>query len=252
VSFLKVSEIFYSIQGEGQTAGKPAVFLRLQSCNLLCGGIGTEFDKKCHNGATWRCDTIETWLKGEKRNLENLAEELTANYKLAFIQGAHLIITGGEPLLQMNAIKEFYPVFSEALKISTPIVEIETNGTIEVDYIEDSHIADLWNVSPKLSNSGMPKEKRYIPSALQSFVNLPKERVIFKFVVSREEDINEILEDFTGMMNIDTRQVWLMPSASNREELQKNSILCVEACKQYGYNFSSRLQVQIWDKTVGV
>ena len=41
---LAISEVFYSIQGEGKTMGIPAVFVRLAGCNLMCGGMGTQFD----------------------------------------------------------------------------------------------------------------------------------------------------------------------------------------------------------------
>ena len=50
---IKIAEHFYSIQGEGRTAGYPAIFIRLSGCNLLCGGAGTQTDGKLHNGATW-------------------------------------------------------------------------------------------------------------------------------------------------------------------------------------------------------
>ena len=43
---LAISEIFFSIQGEGKTVGIPSVFVRLGGCNLICGGEGTQFDKK--------------------------------------------------------------------------------------------------------------------------------------------------------------------------------------------------------------
>ena len=60
---LAISEVFYSIQGEGKTVGIPSVFVRLGGCNLMCGGMGTQFDGELHNGAEFRCDTIEVWMK---------------------------------------------------------------------------------------------------------------------------------------------------------------------------------------------
>ena len=41
---IAISEVFYSIQGEGKTVGIPSVFIRLGGCNLMCGGMGTQFD----------------------------------------------------------------------------------------------------------------------------------------------------------------------------------------------------------------
>jgi len=61
---IRISEHFYSLQGEGKTMGVPAIFVRLQACNLLCGGYGTQKDGKLHDGATWRCDTLDVWTKG--------------------------------------------------------------------------------------------------------------------------------------------------------------------------------------------
>ena len=52
---LSISEVFYSIQGEGKTVGIPSVFVRLAGCNLMCGGMGTQFDGELHNGAEFRC-----------------------------------------------------------------------------------------------------------------------------------------------------------------------------------------------------
>ena len=60
---LNISEQFYSIQGEGRTVGVPALFLRLQGCNLTCGGKKTVLTGNKQDGASWRCDTIEVWTK---------------------------------------------------------------------------------------------------------------------------------------------------------------------------------------------
>ncbi|MEY4571373.1 MAG: Cellulophaga phage phiSM, partial [Bacteroidota bacterium] len=77
---LPVSEVFYSIQGEGQTMGVPAVFLRLGGCNILC------------QSKHWVCDTIEVWRKSKSTAFDEiLSEEFT---KRIIEDGAHLIITG--------------------------------------------------------------------------------------------------------------------------------------------------------------
>ena len=117
ISKLAISEVFYSIQGEGITSGYPAVFVRLGGCNLMCGGMGTQFDKELHNNATWRCDTIE-------------------------------------PLIQQNALKCFIEYID--LLYKNVYIEIETNGTIKPsDYLTKR--IDQWNCSPKFENSGNEK-----------------------------------------------------------------------------------------------
>src|SRR5215208_6307996 len=139
---LIVSEVFYSIQGEGQTIGIPAVFLRLGGCNILC------------KSDSWTCDTIDVWKKGKITKFENVLgnEQESINNMSYLSMGAHLIITGGEPMMHKNAIILYLNWFRETYKF-TPIVEIETNGTIIPDRILLDKI-DYWNVSPKLSNSG--------------------------------------------------------------------------------------------------
>lgn len=247
-TLLAVSEDFYSIQGEGPTAGAPAVFLRLKGCNLTCGGINTVKTKTLDNGATWRCDTIETWLDGESMsNSALLTSFKDKGYLDAFRKGAHLVITGGEPLLQQDALVSFL----EDLEISLeglPYIEIETNATIQPSP-ELHDMVMQYNVSPKLVNSGMSASKRVFPTVLKWFSK--QENACFKFVVSGPEDLDEIERDFVEAFDLEPMQVCLMPAADEREQLHKQSVAVVEMCKAAGYRFSPRLQVSIWDQCVG-
>lgn len=239
---LNVSETFYSIQGEGITVGIPSVFLRLSVCNLLCGGYGTQKDGKLHGGATWRCDTIEVWQKGKKVAIKDvLAPEMLT----ALQRGAHLIITGGEPLMQQDNIYTLLLwLLSEQI---TPDIEIETNGTIAPSEAMMDWKAQ-YNVSPKLSNSGMPLHKRFKPDVITA-LNFAH-RSIFKFVISSEKDFEEIDKDWLPL--IDTQKVVLMPAGESRWHLEQTSILTAELCKRYGFRFSPRLHINIWDKKTGV
>jgi len=242
---LAISEHFYSIQGEGKTMGIPAVFLRLTACNLMCGGRGTEKDFKLHNGATWRCDSIEVWRTGRKLPIEEVVAELM-QYEKDFYNGAHLIITGGEPLLQQKALEPFIEMLVDHLGYK-PFIEIETNGTITPKGKLFTYI-DLYNCSPKLSNSGEDLKRRYKPDTL-NFLNLT--RSIFKFVVSNEDDLSEVMS-IVDKCNIFPNKVYLMPSASDQNELKQNTKQTVEWCMKYGFNFSTRLQIIIWNQTTGV
>ena len=238
---IKVSEMFYSIQGEGPTMGKPCVFLRLQSCNLMCGGQDTVKDKQLHDGATWRCDTIETWLEGKEYQVDDLINELE---ELNLMKCKRLIITGGEPTMQMQNLILLLDKLPEDIKI-----EVETNSTIKPTDEFNKYI-DQYNVSPKLSNSGMPKSRRYKGEAL--IWHKENEKSFFKFVVTRKGDMEEIFEFFIKPLDLPSNKIYLMPGAGNREELIKNSQLVAELCKSNYFNFSSRMQLQIWNRAVGV
>lgn len=251
---LKISESFYSVQGEGSTVGTPAVFLRLANCNLLCGGKGTIKDKKLHDGATWRCDTIETWLKGSDIAIDDLITTFLRKGYLGHLEdGAHLVITGGEPLLQQDALIEFLGKLKKTLNVTIK-VELETNGTIKAKK-ELLMMLDYIHISIKLSNSGMPLEKRFtmqgkefIKELMTNWQGIDLE---FKVVISTLDDINE-LRDFASNLLIKNKMITLMPAASNRDQLEHNLLFCVEYAKKYHYKISSRLQIEIWNRTVGV
>ena len=148
---IKVSEIFTSFQGEGPYVGVPSTFLRLYGCNLNC---------------QW-CDTdISTY---EMLSVDDVAEILMTQMEFNNIN--LLVITGGEPTLQMEEIKRLIKEIPEDIKI-----QLETNGSIfeylpEIEYV----------ISPKED-----KEK--------VFENYYKyENVFFKFVITCEEDIDEVI-----------------------------------------------------------
>jgi len=234
---LKVSEQFYSIQGEGKSMGVPAYFLRLKSCNLLCGGIGTDKDGLLHDGATWRCDTIEVWLKGQEFNAEDVAFSYMTSSR-----NTRLIITGGEPLLQQREIIKMLGIIP-----LDRIIEIETNGTIMPDLYLLNRVQ--WNVSPKLANSGMAVDKRIHLALLRKLADYNTQ---YKFVVSSHEDVKEVFNTYVNPGHLPLAKVWLMPAAENQTQLNEVAPRVVEWAKAYGVNFSNRLHIQIWNKKTGV
>ena len=248
-STLAISEVFYSLQGEGKTVGIPSVFLRLKSCNLTCGFtqkqansfVKGEIDEvvKDVDEAEWFCDTANVFLKGSQVEFENVLSDEMVGWLRA---GAHLIITGGEPLLQAKKIKAYLKWFTKKHDFR-PFIELETNGTMLFDFS-----VDQINCSPKLANSGMKKEVRYNAETL-SFLNR-RTNIIFKFVISRVEEWKEIERDFLPF--IGRHKVWLMPPASTLEELLINNKLTAQIAIDECVNFTSRMQVEIWDKTTGV
>lgn len=220
---LRVSEVFYSIQGEGKTSGTPSLFIRLPGCNLLC------------KSESWTCDTIDVWKRSQLMPRQEILD-LVNKYGIQ-----NTIITGGEPLLQQKLIAEIMDMLPIQMEY-----EVETNGTVMPGF-DLIPAVNQWNISPKLLNSGEPKGKRFFPNvitALQATGN-----AIFKFVISGKDDIEEIRQDYNM---IESKYIWLMPACDSRSKFTVFAPLVAEWCKEYGYKFSPRLQLVIWDKTTGV
>lgn len=237
---LTVSEHFYSIQGEGKSVGVPAVFLRLTGCNLTCSGWSYEF-----NGEHLGCDSKHVWRKGTKFSpAVLLAEFATKDYLYYLSNGAHLIITGGEPLLQISGIVSFLVELRRV--VPELFVEVETNGTIMPTNL--FAYTQQFNVSPKLSNSGDPEEKR-ITIALDAYVRHPL--AWFKFVAKDRSDFDEI-ESLVNERAIRRQRVWVMPEATSREQLNERSGLVAELCKEYQFHYSDRLHIRLWGDVTGV
>ena len=230
---LAVSETFYSIQGEGQTMGIPAVFLRLGGCNILC------------ESKNWRCDTIEVWQRSKSLEFEDV---LDSTFVDRLAQGAHLVITGGEPLMQQRNVLKYLQWFAVKY-LFHPTVEIETNGTI-LPLQELKDYVHYWNVSPKLSTAGEHNTAkiRINKNALIFFSD--EVNSIFKFVVSCENDIDEIYADYYPI--IDREKIVLMPARSSREELDKTRQFVAESCVKYKLRYSERLHIVIWNLKTGV
>lgn len=210
-------EIFYSLQGEGSYVGTPAVFLRLSGCNLTC---------------LW-CDTKHSWGGGIEVSVDEVAQ------KLMSYTCRHLVITGGEPLLQMEELEALL-----ALLPQDYVVEVETNGTIEPSSALIRRV-DMWNVSPKLQHSGNEARDALKPWVLETFAELPN--VWFKFVVQGEGDWRAI-----DMLELPHEKIMLMPCAASRAELAAARGAIAEMCIAHGVRLGERLQLVLWDTEKGV
>lgn len=246
-----VAETFYSIQGEGPHAGTPAVFLRLGGCNLCCGGWenldhDTQAEMRPEDGATWVCDTIDVWRDAEPVSIDTLLDRYETRGWLAALRDgvAHLVVTGGEPLLHQSILVEFLTA------ASCDYVEVETNGTLRPDQDLDS-LVDHYNVSLKLPNSGMAVGKRVNEAAVTFFARTTPDRGRFKFVVNSHSDFVDACE-IASEYGLTSDQISLMPAGAAQEALTESYPLVAELCKAYGLQFSPRLHIDIWNKKTGV
>ncbi|UCE87333.1 MAG: 7-carboxy-7-deazaguanine synthase QueE [Deltaproteobacteria bacterium] len=229
---MRVSEIFESIQGEGTRAGVPSVFLRLADCNLRCRWCDTKY--------TWDWQHYDRATEVTELGVSEVAARLLASPL------RNLVITGGEPLLQQEALTELVErLGARGARFS---FEVETAGTL-VPAEPLRRAIHLWNVSPKLANSGNERRARLRPEALRCFAGLP--RAWFKFVVDGEGDLPEI-HALLSEYAIARERVLLMPQAGTRAELAERSPAVAALCRSLGVRFGPRLQVALWGARRGI
>ncbi len=226
-------EIFHTLQGEGPSLGAPAVFLRLSLCNLHCQWCDTPYTWNWEN-TPWEHQDGVKFSKAEQI-LELSPGELAP--RILQHDCPRLVITGGEPLLQQAELIELLEKLPDL-----PFIEIETNGT----QLPDSPLArraTQFNVSPKLSNSGMKESLRIHEEAL-SFFN-SSARAVFKFVVCNNADLEEI-KALQDRFEIPSHKIFLMPEGRDTPTLKKRSLWLADCCRDQGYRFSPRLHVLLW------
>jgi len=227
---MKISEIFYSIQGEGMLTGVPSVFVRTSGCNLRC---------------VW-CDTPYTsWQpEGADMTIEDILAAIGA------YPAQHAVVTGGEPMIAPNIVQLTQGIRQQDLHIT-----IETAGTVFHPVA-----CDLMSISPKLENStphdreggkwaAQHERLRYQPEVLKQLMS--EYLYQLKFVVASPEDMKEIatmLEE-TGA---DRSRVVLMPEGTTPEAIRERAPWLTEICKREGFRYSPRLHIDLWGNRRGV
>ena len=230
---MKISELFFSIQGEGELTGVPSVFVRTSGCNLRCRWCDTKY-------ASWKPE-------GENVTINDLLD------KVCSYPARHVVISGGEPMIA-KGIEEF----TQLLKESGKHITIETAGTIAPNGIQ----CDLASLSPKLSDStpmegDINKEwidrhesKRLDYDILSEWVNSYNFQL--KFVVSKEEEIKEIQNVISRIEGkILPEKVLLMPEGIDPDTLRSRYDLLIDLCKENGYRLCHRLHIDLLGNTPG-
>ena len=225
-----ISEIFYSLQGEGIYHGVPSTFIRLSGCPMSC---------------TW-CDTPYASWKPEGR-LYDIAEILKEIEKNP--QTSHVVITGGEPY-QFKKL----PQLVSSVKDLGKTVTIETAGII---YLKTN--ADLISISPKTKNSDpvdqperlrVHQKYRQQRDSMAQFV-LHSSDIQWKFVTGDMGDLEEIEEILSQLSVPRNERVFLMPFTQNPQQYQEHSILVAQWAMDKGFTFCNRLHVQLWSDERG-
>ena len=279
MSKLKVAELFYSIQGEGRYMGVPSVFLRTFGCNFKCAGFGmpkgqlseeylaVDPSKYSEYGqlplVSTGCDSYASWDPRFKHLSPMLETDDVAEAIMQLLPNqewgdAHLVITGGEPLLGWQRA---YPDLLSHPKMRTlKEITFETNGTQELspefkDYLRwwldgDPEREVTFSVSAKLSCSGEPRHEAIRPDVVCEYEEVGY--TYLKFVVATEEDAEEAIETidiyraegFNG-------PVYLMPVGGVESVYSLNNRRVAELAMANGLRYSDRLQVPLFKNAWG-
>lgn len=278
---IKISELFYSIQGEGKFMGVPSVFLRTFGCNFTCDGFGMPKGEKSLERETIAikaesytdykslplvstgCDSYASWDPRFKHLSPMLTTDSIANSICDLLprnrwNDEHLVITGGEPLLGWQ--RSYPELLSHDKMKSLQELTFETNGTQKISDEFGKYLlqwqrnrakdAITFSVSPKLSISGEKWEDAICPEVVAQYKLYGF--VYLKFVVATAEDVKEAEQaveeyrkrGFTG-------PVYLMPCGGTIETYQLNTKAVAEHAMSRGWRYSARLQCDIFKNDWG-
>jgi len=273
---LKVSELFYSAQGEGRYVGVPSIFLRMFGCNFTCSGFGMPAGQKSIGAdevaktvglyktfeelplVNTGCDSYASWHPDFKHlsptyTVDELVDRMTTllprgNWLQPNGNPVHLVITGGEPLLGwQRAYPELLDVLHER---GLRHITFETNGTQDLtrefkDYLRNWFGEITFSVSPKLSVSGESWADAIKPDVVWDYETYGV--TYLKFVVDKVEDFDELdravdeyrLREFGG-------PVFVMPMGGVVSVYDSNRINVADEALKRGYWYSPRLHVDLW------
>jgi organic radical activating enzyme len=281
MSNIKISELFYSIQGEGRYMGVPSIFLRTFGCNFTCAGFGMpkgEVSKEVEDIAarvhyyddykklplvSTGCDSYASWDPRFKhlspvRPTDDIVDDIMAMLPHNRWMDEHLVITGGEPLLGWQ--RAYPDLLSNEKMRALKEITFETNGTQELSqdlaiYLQKWKInreknALTFSVSPKLSISGEKWEEAICPDIIRQYESVGF--VYLKFVIATSEDAIEADKAVQAFRTGGFRgPVYFMPCGGVESIYSLNAKnVAIEAMNR-GYRYSDRLQVPLFKNEWG-
>ena len=227
-----ISEIFHSLQGEGELTGMPSVFVRTSGCNLRC---------------TW-CDTpYASWNpEGAHRTVAQIVAAVEAHPRTR-----HVVLTGGEPMLA----QELRDLAAELVRRGRRVIGTPAS-------IAPGDIAcDLASLSPKLLNSAPDpiehaawrkkhEATRWQPDVVRAWID--RYPYQFKFVVARPEDVDELEAMLAALKrDVPRHKVLLMPEGTTLEKIRGRAVWLGELCKARGYRYAHRLHLELYGNRRG-
>lgn len=225
VTQLVISEVFGpTVQGEGPSTGEPCAFVRTSNCNLDC---------------VW-CDTPYTWdwtrFDKDKEQTTVLVEDVYARLQEMGVR--RVVFSGGEPLLQQEALGEL------AERLDGWAIEVETNGTIPPK--EPLRSRAQFNVSIKLPHA-QTTANPVRPVAVREFADMARSDMLvyFKWVAADPSDVDRIRE-FAEQWDLPRNSIWVMPLGTTREAIVERSTRLADAIVRNGFHASTRMHVLMW------
>jgi len=285
---LKISELFYSIQGEGRYMGAPSVFLRTFGCNFTCDGFGMPKGEKSnernvisikadsfknyndlplvHTG----CDSYASWDPRFKHlspvlDVKDVVEAIVDTLPHKEWKDEHLVITGGEPLLGWQ--KQYPELLSNEKMIALKELTFETNGTQPLSSEFKQYLLNwtlnnkgrtskrgcdalTFSVSPKLSVSGEKWEDAICPEIVAGYEWCGY--TYLKFVIGSQEDAEEAEEAVNAYRKAGfTGPVYLMPLGGTERLYSLNNRSVAEYAMRKGWRYSDRLQIPLFKNAWG-
>lgn len=231
---MRISEIFYSIQGEGELTGMPSVFVRTSGCNLRCRWCDTRY-------ASWDPE-------GDELTTEEIIDQV-----LSYPAAKHCVLTGGEPMIARDIGQ-----LTQALKDAGKHITIETAATVPPQGVA----CDLASLSPKLAHStpfageienawiDRHEARRWNPEVIDAW--LAAYPCQLKFVISKFsclEEIDTLLECLQHP--ISPEKILLMPEGTDPGDIKFRHNAIIEHCKERGYRFCHRLHLELFGNTRG-
>jgi 7-carboxy-7-deazaguanine synthase len=281
MSKIKISELFYSIQGEGRYMGVPSVFLRTFGCNFTCDGFGMPRGEKSDERdiiaqhadqytdykslplVTTGCDSYASWDVRFKHlspvvSVDGIVDAILHMLPHGKWTSEHLVITGGEPLLGWQ--RAYPSLLSHPDMVNLQELTFETNGTQELtdefgDFLHKwvhfrRQDALTFSVSPKLSVSGEKWSDAIKPKIVAEYQQLGY--VYLKFVVATEEDVAEAEHAVKEYTDAGFRgPVYLMPVGGVESVYAMNNKNVALMAMKKGWRYSDRLQVPLFKNEWG-